>query len=153
MDNSHLVPLINPKEITIKDRKGNDHVFILSEIPATYSREIVSKWTANALPKMGVYEINHEMMMKIMSYVAVPVKGGQPLRLTTRDLVDNHAPDLLTLATLEKEMSNYNWGFFLDESLSSLKARISRIFGIWLTKILTDSFRQSSLPEKPPFTN
>lgn len=152
-DVSGLIPQIDPKEIKIKNRKGEEKIFIISLIPATYSREIIAKWTANILPKMGEYSINEEMMFKIMSYVAIPVKGGQPLRLTTRELVDNHVLDLKTLETIEKEMAEYNWGFFLGDELSNLKERFFRIFNIWLTQILTASFRQSSQTEKLASTN
>ena len=150
MDN--VAPLLNPKEIKITTRKGDVRVYLISEIPATYSREIVSQWTANALPKMGDYAVNEAMMFKIMSYVAVPMKGT-PLRLTTPDLVNNHVPDLKTLETLEMEMAKYNWDFFWGEELSDLKARIIRIFSLWLTQILTASFRQSLGQEKQPSTN
>ena len=146
-------PLLAPKEIKITDRKGREHTYILSEIPATYSREIVAQWTANALPKIGDYTVNHEMMMKIMSYVAVPQKDNKHLRLVTRELVDNHVPDLLTLETLEKEMAKYNWDFFLGEEYSNLKERFFRILSLWLTQILTVSLRQSSMPEKQPSAN
>lgn len=146
MDVTHLVPLIEPKEFKITDRKGRERTYILSQIPATYSREIVAQWTVNALPKIGDYAVNHEMMMKIMSYVGVP-NGGSTIRLSSRELVDNHVPDLFVLEMLEKEMAQYNWDFFLGEELSNLKERFIRIFSIWLTQILTDSFRQSSKPD------
>lgn len=149
MEIGYQTPLINPKEIKLTDRKGVERTYFLSEIPATYSREIVAQWTANALPKMGDYSVNHEMMMKIMSYVAVANKDGKHMRLVTRELVDSHVPDLLMLEILEKEMAKYNWDFFLGEELSNLKNRFFRILNIWLTQILTDSLRQSFKPEKP----
>jgi len=139
--------LLNPKEIILKDRKGIEHTYILSEIPATYSREIVAQWTANALPKVGDYAVNEAMMFKILSYVSVATKAGSQ-RLTTRELIDNHVPDLLTLELIEKEMAKYNWDFFLGEELSNLRERFFRILSIWLTKIMTDSLQQSSNQEK-----
>lgn len=149
---SPLAPLIEPKEIKVKDRNGKEKTFIISLIPATYAREIVAQWTANAMPKLGDYYVNEAMMFKIMCYVAVPNKSGQ-LRLSTRELIDNHVPDLWMLESLEKEMAQYNFGFFLGEEFSNLKERIIRIFSIWLTQIMTTSFRQSLQPEKPPSTN
>ena len=140
--------LLNPKEIILKDRKGIEHTYILSEIPATYSREIVAQWTANALPKVGDYAVNEAMMFKILSYVSVTTKAGSQ-RLTTRELIDNHVPDLLTLELIEKEVAKYNWDFFLGEELSNLRERFFRILSIWLTQTLTASLRQSSTPEKP----
>lgn len=146
-----LTPFINPKEITLTDRRGREKVFILSEIPATYSREIVACWTANALPKLGEYSVNESMMFKMMSYVGVKV-GDKVYRLVTRELIDNHA-DFRLLATLEKEMAQYNWDFFLGEELLNLRERFMRIFSIWLTQILTTSLRESFKREKRPSTN
>lgn len=146
-------PLINPKEITIEDRKGTPCVYLLSEIPALESREIVSQYPTSALPKIGDYALNEQMLFKMMAYVAVPIKGSVPLRLTTRVLINNHVPDLNTLAKLEIAMSQYNWDFFLPENLSDLSGRVKRILTTFLTQIMTDSLRQSSEASKPPTTN
>lgn len=153
MEISPIAPLLNPKEIKLTDRKGKERTYFLSEIPATYSREIVAQWTANALPKLGDYNVNEAMMFKILSYVGVLLPNGSTMRLVTRELIDSHVPDLLTLEMLEKEMAKYNWDFFLGEEYSDLKSRFFRIFNIWLTQILTDSLRQSLKREKPRSMN
>ena len=147
--------LLDVKEVIVTDMAGKPYIYLISKIPATYAREIVAKWTLNSLPRIGEYDVNHEMMMKLMSYVAIPSadKTKAPLRLTTRELVDNHVPDLLTLEKLEKEMGEYNWGFFPTEALSNLKERFLRIFSIFLTQILTASLQQSSKNTSPPSTN
>ena len=36
-----MLPLLNPKEIKVIDRKGTERTYIVSEIPAVASREIV----------------------------------------------------------------------------------------------------------------
>lgn len=145
------VPLLNPSQIELTDRKGVKRAYILSEIPCTYSREIVALYPTSALPKVGDYGVNEQMMFKLMSYVAVPMPNGvPPLRLVTRDLLHNHVPDLRTLANLEKAMAQYNWDFFLPDDLSSFWGRIKVILSTFIRETLTDSLRQSSQTAKPP---
>lgn len=145
------LPLLNPKEIELTDRKGVTHRYIVSEIPCTYSREIVAQYPTSALPKVGDYQLNETLMFKLMSYVAVPRTDGKaPMRLVTRELLHNHVPDLRTLANLEKSMAQYNWDFFLPEDLSSFWGRIKVILSTFIRETLTDSLQQSSRTEKPP---
>lgn len=144
--------LLNPKEITLQDRKGASRIYILSEIPATYAREIVSQYPISALPKVGDYAINHEMMLKLMSYVGIPQKDKAPLQLTTRELVDNHT-DFKTLANLEIEMFRHNFDFFLPEDFSNLKSKYKTILTTWITQMLTASLVASSQRNAPPSTN
>ena len=53
-------------------------------------------------------------MLKLMCFVAVPIEGTTPIRLMTRELVDNHAGDWETLVKIEKEMMEYNCSFFKE---------------------------------------
>lgn len=145
--------LLRPKEIKITD-DGVEKTYVLSKVPATYAREIVAQYPMTALPKIGDYSVNEQMMFRLMGYVGIAQKDGkEPLVLSTRELIDNHCVDLKTLATLEIEMFRYNWDFFLPEDLSNLGARFRRILSTFLTQILTESLRQSSQSGLPPSTN
>ena len=146
-------PLLNPKEITLVDHKGVQRTYLISEVDAVTSREIVAQYPTSAMPKIGDYELNQSLMYKLMSYVAVPQKTGAPLRLVTRELINNHVPDLKVLAALEIAMARYNWDFFLPDDLSDFWGRIKTLAATWITEIMTDSLRQSSLPAKPLSTN
>lgn len=104
--------LIKPKEITIKDLDGQDCTFIISRLPATVGREILAKYPVANAPKLGDYGVSTEAMKLMMNYVAVPREMGDPLRLKTQALIDNHVPDGQTLIRLEFEMLRYNTDFF-----------------------------------------
>lgn len=145
--------LLEPKEVVLEDQGKKPHTYILSKLPATVAREIVAQYTTSALPKVGDYQTNQEMMLKLMGYVGVPQNTAAPLRLETRGLVDSHVPDLKTLSRLEIEMFKYNFDFFLPEDLSNLGERLKRIATTFLTQILTTSLRASSQNGAPPSTN
>lgn len=145
--------LIRPKDIVLEDQDKNPHPYVISKIPATHAREIVAQYPTSALPKIGDYSVNQDMMLKLMSYVGVPRDKMEPLQLTTRALVDNHVPDLKTLSRLEIEMFKYNFDFFLPEDLSNLGERLKRILSIFLTQIVTQSLRESSRAVAQPSTN
>lgn len=131
---SDVLGLIKPKPFTTQDMDGGTVNVILSRFPATVAREILCNYPLTALPKLGDYERNHELMLKLMSYVAID-SNGVGMRLTTKALVDNHIPDGETLMRIENAMLEYNCGFFrsgklsnfFDECLRMVLARISEI--------------------------
>ena len=104
--------MIEPKEITIETQRGESRVYVLSKFPAIQGREIIAKYPLSAVPKLGDYQVNEETMLKLMSFVAVPRDNGEPLRLTTRALVDNHVPDSVFGLRVEWAMVAYNFDFF-----------------------------------------
>lgn len=131
--------LLQPKEISIPDGDGNERIFILSKFDAVAGREIVFQYPMTALPKVGDYKLNEELMFKLMSYVAVPSENGTPLRLTTRALVNNHCPDWESLYAVEKEMMKYNCSFFRNGRISNFFDDVAQIFKAKITEILTRS--------------
>ena len=143
-------PLLTPKEIELLDRKGKPHKYILSEIPASYSKEIVLQYPTSALPKIGNYELHQEITFKMLSYVAVPMPNGVALRLTTRELLDNHIPDLQTWMALEKAMAQYNWGFFLGDDLSNFWEQVKKFLVQSIQQTWTDLSQPLSQTEKQP---
>ena len=105
--------LIKPKEVTVTDRDGDARTFIISRVPSTDMREIVASYPLTAMPRIGDYKANEEVMFKMLRFVGVPREGGAaPLMLTTKALVDNHTGDWECLAKIEIAMFEYNISFF-----------------------------------------
>lgn len=142
-----MVGLLNPKEIVLTTRKGKTITYLISEIPASYSKEIVLQYPTTALPKLGDIEKHMEVTLKMMSYVAIPRTTGEPLRLTTRELCDNHIPDLRTWMALERAIAEYNWDFFLPEDLSDFWGRFKRLLVMWSQETSMDLSQPSSSPD------
>lgn len=137
--------LIQPKEAILKAQDGTERTYFLSKIPAIPAREIVTQWPLSALPKIGDYKVNEEIMLKMMNYVAVVTADGAQLRLSSRVLIDNHVPDWEVLARLEAGMIEYNVSFFGNgKSSLSLETIVQKARQL-ITKILTDSSVQSAL--------
>jgi len=137
--------LIEQKELDI-----NGKIFILSKFPAVQGREIIAKYPLSSLPKLGDYAVSEETMLKLMTFVAVPIEGANPQRLTNKDLVNNHTGDWETLARIEMAMLEYNCSFFQNGRLSTFFDSIAQKIPQWITKILTDLSAQSSRTEKQP---
>ena len=93
------------------DKEINGKKFVLSKFPAVAGREIISKYRAAGFPDIVDYKVSEETMLKLMSYVAVPISGSNPLPLTTLALVNNHTVDWATLMKVEGEMLSYNSSF------------------------------------------
>lgn len=140
--------MIEPKEITIETQRGESRVYVLSKFPAIQGREIIAKYPLSAMPKLGDYQVNEETMLKLMAFVAVPQEGREPLRLTTRALVDNHVPDWETLARIEFAMMEYNVSFFGNGKGSTFLEAITHKAQAFLSKTLMDLSAQSSPKEK-----
>jgi len=140
--------MIEPKEITIETQRGESRVYVLSKFPAIQGREIIAKYPLSAMPKLGDYQVNEETMLKLMAFVAVPQEGREPLRLTTRALVDNHVPDWETLARIEFAMMEYNVSFFGNGKGSTFLEAITQKAQAFLSKTLMDLSAQSSPKEK-----
>lgn len=143
--------LIDPEEVVIKNKKGDEKKFIISEIPAVQSREIIAQYPLSALPKLGDYQVNEKMFFKMMEYVDVLTEGG-PIRLKTKELINNHC-DFVTAARLEGLMFQKNWGFFLLGTTSTFSDLIKEKGKQLLTAISTVSSAQSSQTEKPASTS
>lgn len=125
-----------------KSRGGGN--FVLSKFPATVGREIILQYPSSALPKVGDYNTNEALMMKIMTYVGVKVDGrDDPLPLTTRGLIDNHVVTTEDLLRLEWAMMNYNFAFFGNGKLSGILDRVTAQLTALLSKTLTDLSRAS----------
>lgn len=140
--------LLYPKDVEIDGK-----TFVLSKFPAVAGREIIANYSLSALPKIGDYKVNDEMMHKLMAYVGVPNASGIPLQLTTTALIDNHTGGWETLAKIEVAMFEYNCSFFQQGKISTFLDTVAEKLPSMITKILTDSLQQLFPAEKPASTN
>lgn len=145
--------LLQPVEKEIELPGGGTKTFVISKFPATAGREIITQYPTSAAPKIGNYQLNEELMYKLMSYVGVPVKGSDPIMLTTRDLVNNHVPDWETLVKIEWAMMQYNSSFFQNGKMSGfLELATAKAEGL-MSKILTSFVQSLSAKDLPPSGN
>lgn len=145
--------LIKPISVPIKNMEGVEKTFILSRFPATVGREIIAKYPLSNMPKMGDYGVATEAMHKLCSFVAVELDDGQPLRLATPALIDNHVDDGEQLIRLELEMLKYNTSFFgLAGKFDSLESVLD-FLAPWIIKTLIPSLQRSSAAAMPPSEN
>lgn len=144
--------LIKPEPLIIKCDDGKERKYILSNFPAVDGREIVSKYVAANMPKVGDYAEGEKIMMKLMSYVAVET-GGVQIRLSTKDLINNHCPGFEELMQIEMAMMEKNCSFFRDgrslDFFESLTQMVARKF----SEMLMLSSEQLSPTTKPISTN
>lgn len=142
--------LLKPKEVTLADRDGGQHRYVISRLPAIAGRELVTQYPITAMPKVGDYTANEALMLKLMQYVAVVKDDGSTLQLSTRALVDNHVPDWEVLARLEVAMMEYNVSFFGDGRALTFLEAIARQAQAWITQTLIPSLRPSSQRDTQP---
>ena len=148
-----MIDLIEPKEITITTQNGVEKVFVLSKIPyMSGGREICSQFIPSALPKVGEYALNEALSLKMMGFIAAKSQDTL-IRLQTRELVNNHVPDFQTGLRLEKEMLEYNFGFFdqakVQKFLTEVGAKARELIMPTLIQFVQSSLKKDA----PPSTN
>lgn len=136
--------LLQPKIEPIKLQSGATKDFIFSKFPAVAGREIISAYPVSNLPKLGDYGVSEATMLKLMSHVAIPVEGSDPLRLTTIELVNNHVPDWEALVAIEMGMLEYNVSFFERGAVPGFIDLLLAKAAPMLSKILTSSLQALS---------
>jgi hypothetical protein len=131
--------MLEPKPLENGPVSSGRFQFVLSKFPATVGREIIMQYPTSALPKVGDYATNEDLMLKVMSYVGVVIEGREtPLMLSTRALVDNHVKSASDLMRLEWAMMNYNFDFFGNGKLSGILDRVMTQAVALIQKTLTD---------------
>ena len=138
-----MADLLEPKEVEIDLPDGTKKTYILSKFPAIQGREIVCKYPLSGMPKLGDYQVNEETMLKLMGFVAVP-HGDGVLRLSTKELVNNHVKSWETLAKLEIGMMEYNCSFFGNGRGSNFLSGLAQKAQALIIKTLMDLSAQSS---------
>jgi hypothetical protein len=144
-----MMPLIKPKVITVKDLDGVDRSYTISRFPTVDSREIITQYPVTGLPKIGDYKSNAELAAKIMCYVEVQPMQGEPIRLTTEALRNNHIPDGETHLRIEWEAMGYNTSFFGAGKTLSFLEGFKETLKAWILSILMDLSERSSRTTKP----
>lgn len=140
--------MIDEKEVEVRGR-----TYIISKLPATVGREVLFKYPTSNIPKIGDYAVSDEIMLKLMSYVAVVLPDGSNIQLKTRALVDNHIPDAESLLLLEKEMFKYNFDFFQNGNASAFLAGLEKRATQKGIGMLTTLLERLSQAGKQPSTN
>jgi hypothetical protein len=149
-----MADLIEPKEIELTGQNGKPVKFIISKFTAFDGREFFTQYSLSALPKLGDYKVNEEILQKMLCYVAVPMpNGATPLRLATRDVVLNHVGDWELLAKLELALMQYNTSFFFAGKGSTFLKGLAEKLHPLLSAILTTSLAQLSQMAKQPSEN
>lgn len=148
-----MAELLHAEEWDCPLTGGGSKKFILSKFPAIAGREIIAGYPLTGIPKIGDYQSNEAIMLKLMNYVAVPRDGGTPIRLSTRELIDNHCPDWECLMRLEFEMLKRNSSFFSNGRASTFLQGIARQAQQLISKTLMDLSGQLSKVEKQRSTS
>ena len=141
--------LIKPVPLTIKCEDGKERKYILSNFPAVEGREIVSKYIAANMPKVGDYAESEKIMLKLMNYVAVE-NGNVQTRLSTKDLINNHCPGFEELMKVEYAMMEKNCSFFRDGRSLDFFENLTQMVARKVSEMLMLSSVQSSpMTEQP----
>jgi len=136
------------------DKVIDGKTYVLTKIPAIEGREILTQYPISAAPKIGDYKVNEALMYKLLSHVGVRIETfPAPLMLTDKNLINNHVANAITLMKLEKEMLDYNFGFFFREKASTFLSVIDQKLPMWITKILMGLSEQSTKAKEQPSTN
>lgn len=130
--------LLDQEDFTVTTLKGIEKSYVLSCFPAIAGREIIAKYPLSAIPKVGDYTVNQEIMIKLMSYVGVKMPNGTILRLSTIELINNHVPDWETLARIEVAMLRKNTSFFGRGEISSFLTTFTRKYLQSISPMLKD---------------
>lgn len=129
--------LIDASEVTITDMKGVEHKYLLSILPYKTGRKVAAVYPVSNMPKVGNYAASEEVMMEMFRFIAKVNENGDPIRLTTSALIDNHIPDTPTGLKLEAAMLAKNFDFFGQGGLSVFLKRFSETHLPSIIKTLT----------------
>jgi hypothetical protein len=94
----------------------NGKTYIIHKFSPIEGRRIVTSYPLTALPSIADYEKNEEAMLQLMKFVDVVVDGN-PLRLETAALVNNHIPEWKDLVKIELETLKFNCPFITDDNI------------------------------------
>lgn len=143
--------MIGEQEVKIPLPGGGEKTYVMAKFDAIAGREIVTQYPTSALPKLGDYQTNEQLMFKIMAFVQIqPVKDGPLVALATRELITNHIPDAETLMRLEIAMLVYNFSFFQDGRISNFLEDLSAKVPELILSILTPLLESYSPKVAPP---
>jgi len=144
--------LLSPKEINI-----DGIVFYISKFDCIEGREIIFNYTSSNIPKIGNYRLSEEMMLKLMTFVAVSDDSGNKTILLSKKILGAHLNNSefpwQTLCKLEAAMMEYNVSFFQNGGASTFFGDFAQKVPAWISSTLTDSLGQLLQTEQPPSKN
>lgn len=128
--------------------------YTLSKFPAWEGTLLMSKLPVSMMPKLGDFEVYKGCLAEVMSYVSVPMPSGQPVKLVSPELINNHVKDWETTLKLFKEMVEYNTSFLANGGLSDLLSGITlNTLPELLARTLQAFSQLSSQNDSLPLTN
>lgn len=145
--------LLQPKTVDIEGADGVTRAFVIGKFTAIAGREIITQYPISAMPKLGDYKVNEDLVVKVMAHVAVANDAGHETQLTTRALIDNHVPDWLCLMRLEAAVLEYNVGPFALGKASTFFAAIEAKAKALISQTLTEWSERSSAKGPPSSTS
>ena len=123
-----LSELKRPKKIEVNTLDGTKLNVIISIFPAVEGREILAKYPLSSIPKIGDYKVNHDTMLKLMSFVEVEKADGSYIRLNNHHLVNSWIPDADTLFRIELAALQYNCSL-LNIDKKSINSKLDQFKG------------------------
>lgn len=148
-----MADFIKPKRVTVKDDDGDEKEFVISKFDCIFGREAATQYLMTALPKIGDYPANEELMFRALCFAAAISADGNEIPLKSKALVMNHCTDWGMLTSLEKELMQYNISFLRDGRISTFFELLAQTFLRKISETLTPSSASSSTAEKPLSTN
>lgn len=131
--------LLEPKNLEI-----NGYKFIISKMPCTVAQEVIFKLPTGLVPLLSQFSQAEEMAFRMLSYCERVYPDGRSVPLISKEIIDNHVPDIKTLFMLEQECITYNYDFFaqgkvldfLNKGLSHVESKASAILTDLLDRLL-----------------
>lgn len=140
-----MTPILEPIDKII-----DGVTYRLSKFPATNGRKIFSQYPLSALPKLGDYKVNEEIMLELMAHVFIEASPDQWVNLNSKRLVDQYVKSWETLLKLEKEMLEYNCVGLQNGQISKFLRDSAQKLPQSITKILTGSLESLLAKAKQP---
>jgi hypothetical protein len=128
-----------PKEVTIECQDGTTRDYIIGKPPATVGMKIAVNGGMSALPKIGDFPTFESSYFELLRYAEAKLADGRTIRLTTRELIDNHVPDWEALRRLVIELVKHNASFFQNGAALDFWQNSLQKVAQLVTRMSTDS--------------
>lgn len=94
--------------------------------------------------KIGSYKMSEDILIDMFKYVSVILNDDIKIALNTRDLIDNHVGDFVTLQALTREMFDFNTGFFTNGNHLNFLTMIIKGVATAIGEIVTETSQKLS---------
>lgn len=104
-----------PKIIELERLDGTKGKFEIRQFNAMDGLKFVTQYPATLAlgsTKVSTYKVSEDLVVEMFAYVSIVLNDDLKIALSSRDLINNHVGDLLTLETLMREMLDFNTRFF-----------------------------------------